>query len=118
MEFVAATMKRFASNTLLFTTELYQGNTAPARDWWYYAFDTGQHISFFQRRTLEAMARKLNLRFVSMHGLHVFTERSLKHEALARLLTARAAAPFALHIRNRLGSRTLRDHHARMEAGR
>jgi hypothetical protein len=108
--FVAETLQRFDTKTLIFSTELYSGDAAPAPDWWYYAFNNGQHISFFQRRTLEKMAQVLGLRFFTMHGLHVFTDHAIRNEQLARLLTSRLAAPVALYIRQRLGSKTMSDH--------
>lgn len=110
--FVTETLARFNTRTLIFSTELYSGEAAPARDWWYYSFANGQHISFFQERTLRKMAEVMGLQFYTMHGLHIFTDQSLRNELLSRVLTARYAAPVALYVRQRLGSKTVADHDA------
>ena len=112
--FVASAMEKFATKTLIFTTELYPESGVPPVDWWYYAFNTGQHVSFFQKRTLARIAAALGVRVVSMHGLHVFTDQPIKHELLVRLLTSPAAAPVALYVRSRLGSKTVSDHQLRL----
>jgi len=36
----------------IFTTELFEGTPPAPSHWWYYSFETGQHIAFFQRRAL------------------------------------------------------------------
>lgn len=113
VEFVAATLKRFDTKTLVFTTEVYEGRPPPA-DWWYYARNTGQHIGFFQAKTLERMASKLRLRFTILHGLYVFSDQPISHERLVRLLTGPVAAAAALYIRARLGSKTFSDHTLRL----
>ena len=71
-ESLAATQAR----ALIVTTVLYDG-AVPARDWWYYQFETGQHISFMTRRTLQTIARKLGLRLHSRGDLHVFADPAL-----------------------------------------
>ncbi len=112
--FISSAMERFGTRSIVFSTELYTGEAAPDRNWWYYAPETGQHISFFQERTLRVIAARLGLEFQSMHGLHIFTDRRLPMTSLAWLLTLRAAAPVALYIRSRLGSLTFSDHLQRM----
>lgn len=76
LSFIRAAVDRSATGTLIFTTELFEGSP-PAPDWWYYAFATGQHISFFTRQTLETIARRLDLRFLSARGMHMFTRKAI-----------------------------------------
>ncbi|TRZ52647.1 class I SAM-dependent methyltransferase [bacterium] len=116
--FISSALERFGTRSMVFTTRLYAGNSAPCRNWSYYAFETGQHISFFQAQTLRVIAARLGLKFFSMHGLHILTDSSLRMKPLAWLLTARAAAPFALYVRSRLGTLTSSDNLLRMGPGK
>ena len=110
LDFLATTMRRFNASSVIVSTETYSGTAAPAASWWYYAFETGQHIAFFRQDTLQKMAKKLGLHLFSAGGLHVFSPRPLRNQALATLFCGRAAFPLALYIRRRLGSRTMEDH--------
>jgi Methyltransferase domain len=113
--FVEETLAFSGAHTLLFTTELYEGPPPLPDAWWYYAFATGQHIGFFQRRTLEALGTRLGLRFASANGLHIFSKTAV-NERLLRTVTGRwasRAAPW--WIRHRLGSKTMGDHQLMMQ---
>lgn len=108
LAFVRQCLSMSGARTFIFSTGLFEGEPPP-RDWWYYSFDTGQHISFYQRRTLELMAQKLGLSFVTGGGLHAFTDRKispLKFRMLAGPASGRAAAA----ARRRLSTRVMTDH--------
>lgn len=45
------------------------------RNWHYFCFPTGQHIAFYQRRTLEYIANEHNYQYISTGWLHLFTRR-------------------------------------------
>lgn len=106
--FVADLMALHGVRTLIFSTQTYAVDVPP-RDWWYYAFETGQHISFFQPQTLARLAKRLGLHFLSANGLHIFTDRPERLSHL-KLLTGSLAFPAAVFARLRLGSRTMLDH--------
>jgi len=108
VEFVSDLLKQHAVRTLLFSTQTYAGGVPPT-DWWYYAFETGQHISFYQSRTLAALAKRLDLHFLSANGLHVLTDIPTDFGHL-KLLTGKLAFPVAVFVRRLLGSRTMSDH--------
>jgi hypothetical protein len=111
MGFVEKTLTMAGSDTLIFTTLLYEG-APPPTSWWYYSFATGQHIGFFQRRTLLRLASELGMRFVSANGIHIFSKGTISG-AVLRLVTHRALAFGALWwIRKKLGSKTMADHAA------
>ncbi len=77
------------ADTILFSTELYSERNIPAtqQNWQYFAPEHGQHISFFSIRTLEYIATKKNLNFVSNHrNLHLFSRKPLKHKTILRFL--------------------------------
>lgn len=109
VEFVSDALARYGADTLICSTVLYVDDVPP-RDWWYYAFPTGQHITFYRHRTLATIAERLGLHFASVHGIHIFTKRRPGSAALTRLLTGRLAPVLAWYVRARLGSRTGSDH--------
>lgn len=59
------------TDNLLFTTELTPANKLPDANWWYYAQDTGQHISFYSEQTFAVIAKKLDLKFYTNGFLHL-----------------------------------------------
>lgn len=108
--FIEETLAFSGAQTLLFTTELYEGRPPDPDAWWYYALATGQHIGFFQRRTLETLGAKLGLNFASANGLHIFSKMTI-NEPLLHGITGRFASRVApWWIRRRLGSKTMSDH--------
>lgn len=108
--YVNDTMAAAGTKTMLFSTELYEGDPPSPRDWWYYSFETGQHICFFQRRTLEAMSARLGLKFVSANGIHIFSDVSVD-ERLLKLATGRWSTRLSPSlIMRRLGSKVMVDH--------
>ena len=108
--FIEETLAFSGTQNLLFTTELYKGPPPPPDSWWFYAFATGQHIGFFQERTLETLGAKVGLQFASANGLHIFSKNKINKNILY-IVTARWAACLApFWIRNRLGSKTMADH--------
>jgi hypothetical protein len=61
------------TDTLVCSTEL-RPEPIPARDWPYYGFGHGQHIGFFSRQSLQALADRLAVRLLSDGAFfHVFT---------------------------------------------
>jgi len=61
------------TDTLVTSTEL-RPDPVPARDWPYYGFSHGQHIGFFSRQSLRALADRLSVRLLSDGAFfHVFT---------------------------------------------
>lgn len=112
--FVSELIRTHGVSTLIFSTQTYSGGV-PDKDWWYYAFDTGQHISFYEPRTLAALGRRLGLQYCSSPRMHVLTDRPERFRRIA-LLTGHLAFPAALYIRSKLGSRTIADRDRLMQA--
>lgn len=108
--FVEETLALSGAETLIFTTELYEGSPPLPDSWWYYAFATGQHIGFFQRQTLEVLGARLNLQFVSANGIHILSKSALSERQL-NLVTGRWVSRVApWWTRLCLGSKTMADH--------
>jgi hypothetical protein len=110
VSFIKSELDRTGAKNFIFTTELYSGEPPLPGSWWYYAFETGQHIGFFQKITLEKLAQKLKLNFYSANGMHIFSQSPI-NKLLFRLATNRFIAPvLMILIRKINGSRTMDDH--------
>ena len=96
-------------NTFIFTTALFNGTPPDPDNWWYYSFETGQHISFFQQRTLQTIGEKIGLRFTSAGGLHVLSKAPVNRYFL-RICSSPLSNLIANVAQWRLGSRTGKDH--------
>lgn len=67
------------SDSLLFTTELIPPEIKDLQDWWYLAPETGQHISFYTKKSLEHLASSLKLHFYTNGtNLHLWSWRSMQ----------------------------------------
>jgi hypothetical protein len=62
------------ADTIIFTTELTDSK-AQGEDWWYYSKDTGQHISFYSRKSLKLIATSFGASYQHTRGqsLHMIT---------------------------------------------
>lgn len=85
--FIRDSLVKTSAKALVLTTVLYEGEV-PATDWWYYQFETGQHISFMTRNTLQVIADTLGCRLYSRGSLHVFARCDLSPVPF-RLATSR-----------------------------
>lgn len=110
LTFVQEQLDRHGCHSLIFTTELYKGKEPPGKDWWYYAFNSGQHISFYRQKTLKTLAERLGLKFYSLSGLHILTNQVVRITPLLRIMTGRLSPSMALLVKSKLGSLTLADH--------
>jgi len=102
-------MTEFDVDTLIFSTVLYQSSPPNPSDWWYYAFASGQHIGFFQRKTLQIMGQRLNLKLSSANNIHV-----LSRTRVSKILFGIMSGPifsrvFANVVQLNVSSRTLGD---------
>ena len=65
------------SKNIFFST-LLTPQAIPDKNWWYYAFQTGQHISFYSKKSLLELAKKYNLQLYSNNkDFHLLTEKRL-----------------------------------------
>jgi hypothetical protein len=77
-------------------------------DWWYYAPETGQHVSFYSQAALRRLADRLSLNLYSNgRTVHLLTKRRLPAMIFFLLSTPRIAALFAPLLL--LGRRSLLD---------
>lgn len=81
-------------DTILFSTELYSDKLdyKQIAEWWYYAPQTGQHICFYSRVTLEYLAKENNVNYYKLNnGLHLFTKKKIAAWKIKLLTSQRAA---------------------------
>jgi hypothetical protein len=105
--FVRDAMARYDGSAFAFSTQLFEG-APPPLDWPYYSFETGQHISFYQPRTLRRIAETLGMRHYTNRHFHLITKRPLS-PTLFRLCASRAAFALFPVLKLRLASKTWPD---------
>jgi len=64
------------SKTIIFSTEILPIPVPKPDDWWYYAFEHGQHISFYSLKTLNILAKKFGLNPYTSADLFIMTKRN------------------------------------------
>jgi hypothetical protein len=109
LAFFAQALDKTRASTLIATTETYVGAPPAPHAWWYYGLNTGQHVAFFQRRTLERLAEHFGLRYYPIGNVHLFTRRRL-HRGALNLARGALSALFDRYVRMRMNSRTQSDH--------
>lgn len=110
--FVQDAFIRYQCRTLIFSTLTFTGGVPPKK-WWYYLFDTGQHITFYQPGTLAALAQRLGCSYYQVsNDIHVFTGRPVPRprQWLFLLQWLRTAYGHYLRHRRRGLSKTWSDH--------
>lgn len=110
VEFISAALSTSDQSTLICSTQLFERSPPDPVTWWYYAPSTGQHIAFYQRKTLEFIASRLGVRIYSNGSFHLFTKKRI-HPLLFKIAAdPRAASLLALVPAFTMKSRTMRDH--------
>lgn len=83
-----------ASPILLFSTQLLPEPPPTPGSWWYYAPESGQHVSFFSRAALLALADRLGMHLMSDGaGLHVLHQPEGLPRAAKIAIRHRRTAP-------------------------
>jgi len=75
------------SKNILFATELVPDSGPKPGEWWYYGLEHGQHISFYKKKSLQALADRFRLKLYSDNkAIHLLTEKRVS-EPLFRIIT-------------------------------
>ena len=110
IEFISECFRLSNSKTILFSTELFNHPPPEHDKWWYYLPSTGQHISFYQVKTLEYIAHKNGINLYTNNGLHLFTDKKIS-KTVYKILTSKVLVTLLKIIPKRfLGSMTKLDH--------
>ncbi len=96
------------SRNIVFSTELLPTPPPRPAEWWYYGVEHGQHVSFYERRTLAHLARAHGLTLRSFGPLHLMTEVEIAPWKLR--LAWKFRRRLLRRLRRRLRSRMVDDH--------
>jgi hypothetical protein len=108
--FISESLRKASTSTFIFTTVLFEGDPPQPSEWWYYARDAGQHISFYQHRTLAVIADKLSLRlYTNKKNFHVLTDERISNNVF-RLMASRFCELASMYVKTRMTPRTFTDH--------
>ena len=76
------------SDSILFSTELQPSTSLNTpEDWWYFVPETGQHIAFYSKKSLELIAKKFNCNIYSNKSLHLLTKKEFKYNPLKKIIS-------------------------------
>ncbi len=65
------------SKNIIFTTLMLPNPVPYPKEWWYYGLEHGQHISFYDKRTFEYIAKKYSLNYIYVDDLHILSEKNI-----------------------------------------
>ena len=98
---------KYNNEALLFSTMLYKEPLD--KDWWYFTFATGQHISFYKKETLSYIAEKLGLNFYTNGvNMHLMTKKPVSDIKFS--LISKFWFIFYFWVYLRMKSKTFADH--------
>ena len=106
--FVGDALASTGADFFVFTTETYEGSPPSPEDWWYYGFHSGQHISFFQVRTLRRLAKVFGFYYTSASNFHIFSRYPLSR-LMVKFATGKVSGIAQFLIRRRLESKVVSD---------
>jgi hypothetical protein len=79
LQFLQNAKLKYNFHTCFFTATCFDMNDLPDENWWYWVFETGQHISFFSKKTLEYMASQIDMNLFHFGGeFYAFSSLSLE----------------------------------------
>lgn len=108
IEYIEQLMHKYHASTLIFSTCLYE-NKVPDKNWWYYSFETGQHISFYTKKTFDVLSKRLKLNFYTCNGFHILTRKKINFFKI-KFFTGTAVTILFLWVRIARNSLTWEDH--------
>lgn len=83
------------SDNFLFSTEPLPRRAPPLHEWWYYALDQGQHVSFFTGEALFRFAKRFGRHYCRVaRDVHLFSKRPVRPMLARWLARARVAEMF------------------------
>ena len=110
IDFISNSISEMECKTFIFSTQLFNGIPPAPSNWWYYAHETGQHISFFQHKTLAFIADKMSLKLYSSgsNGLHILTQKPI-NDRLFSFLSGRFSKFIYEYVKRQMSSKLFTD---------
>ena len=79
-------MLQFSDNILFSTTLVPPGQVSAASDWWYFAPQLGQHVSFYTVQALQHLAARFDLKvYTDGRTTHMFTRKTVRNPFAPKL---------------------------------
>ncbi|MBI2419878.1 MAG: class I SAM-dependent methyltransferase [Ignavibacteriales bacterium] len=98
------------SDTVVFSTNLHNFLQPVEKEWWYFSFGHGQHISLYTKESLSVLAEQYNKRFYTFGDLHIFTGKEIP--ALKMYLIKRTGKHILYeYVRHKMQGKTMEDHY-------
>lgn len=117
LPFIKESLSESGTKTIIFSTVLYEGAPPRPDEWWYYSFNTGQHISFYQKKTFRYIADSMGLHFHTNGGIHMLTDKVV-NPFVYKILTGRFSSMLISRIVNfYMQSKTFSDHVSIIQSG-
>ena len=69
LDFINSNFQNYNCNTLILSTVTFNGKV-PEKNWWYYGFEHGQHITFYQPKTISRLAKELKCKYYRIGENH------------------------------------------------
>jgi hypothetical protein len=84
-QFLLESRERFGFQVLVFSATCFDPSAIPGKDWWYWAFETGQHLSFFSRLTLVRLGKEMGMELIHLGSdIFMYHDVGLKVAGAAR----------------------------------
>lgn len=97
----------YGPDAIVFSTTLYAEPVSSK--WWYFTPTTGQHISIYNRKTLEYIAKELGFNlYTDGRNFHMLSKRKLNF--FQRLMMTNLSIPMSLIVQLAMKSKTFSDH--------
>ena len=109
LDFIKDSLCFSGTDTFIFSTEVFCEPVPDINSWWYYSFETGQHIAFYQKRTLKFISDRIGLNLYSKSGLYIMTKNKISERVLS-FCTNRISYFFIPIINHFMNSLTISDH--------
>jgi len=112
VRFVSDVMDKHSADTMIASTTLFE-RVIPDFSWPYYSFESGQHVTLYQEKSLRALAARLGLSYTRLDiDLHLFSRRSFNAFFIKALQLPRVRAIVGLvgGIKNSQRSLTVSDY--------
>jgi len=97
------------TDTIVFSTELMPQEIPIPKDWWYYGFNHGQHISFYTKKTFYTLANLFNLNYHNVNGIQILTKRKFNSTLLVLMKKLRNFGLYQI-VKKSVKSKTFSDH--------
>jgi hypothetical protein len=76
--------KEYSPDIYIFSTLLY-GDKVPNINWWYYSFETGQHIAFYNEKTINYISNLYGYKYFKLDdGFHILAKNFLLNSRISK----------------------------------